>query len=348
MKTPIIRMRGRSLLTLQSLTTRELNYLLDLTQTLKAKRAAGVHGRLLERKNIALVFEKMSTRTRCAAVVAAADEGGRAEYLSCSEIHLGKKESPADTARVLGRMFDGILFRGFEQRTARLLAKHSGVPVWNGLTDESHPTQALADLFTIRETFGRLAGLKVVYIGDGRNNVAMSLMEGCAMTGIHFVNCTPPSLSPRAADLAWARKMARATGGSVRVVHQPTQAVKGANVLYTDVWTSMGEEAKQAERLAVLRPYQVNMALVRRTGNVKSGRLIFLHCLPALHDRNTEATRESGPQEVTDEVFEAGFSKVFDQAENRLHTIKAMFVASLCRPDALKREACQPGVVGED
>ena len=325
-----INLKGRPLLTLRDLSEEEIAYLLELTEKLKRKKAAGIRGQLLDRKNIALVFEKMSTRTRCAAAVAAADEGGRAEYLSLHEIHLGKKESPADTARVLGRMFDGILFRGYAQRTVELLAQHSGVPVWNGLTDEAHPTQALADLFTIQENFGCLKGLKVVYVGDGRNNVANSLMEGCAKAGIHFVNCTPSVLSPLPDLVERARRAAAGTGGSVSIVHEPAAAVVGANVLYTDVWVSMGEEAKQAERLALLRPYQVNMGLVRRTGNLDAGRVIFLHCLPAFHDQNTELTRQTGALEVTDDVFEAPFSRVFDEAENRLHTLKAIFASSLC------------------
>jgi len=322
-------LKGRSLLTLDDLSPAELAALLDLTARLKRRKAAGIRGRLLAGKHIALVFEKLSTRTRCAAAVAAADEGGNTEYLSAHEIHLGKKESPADTARVLGRMFDGILFRGYAQRTVELLAQYSGVPVWNGLTDESHPTQTLADLFTIREAYGRLEGLRVVYIGDGRNNVANSLMQGCAMAGLHFVNCTPRELVPARRLVAQARAAARRSGGSVTVAHDPRTAVRGANVLYTDVWVSMGEEARQRERLRLLRPYQVNMELARRTGNLESGRLIFMHCLPAFHDANTELTRRSGALEVTDEVFEAPFSRVFDEAENRLHTLKALFVASL-------------------
>ena len=323
-------LKGRSLLALRDLSAEEIAYLLDLTLTLKRKKAARVRGDLLDRKNIALVFEKLSTRTRCAAAVAAADEGGRTEYLSAHEIHLGKKESPADTARVLGRMFDGILFRGYAQRTVELLAQHSGVPVWNGLTDDAHPTQALADLFTIREAFGRLRGLKVVYVGDGRNNVANSLMEGCAKSGIHFVNCTPAALSPAPDLVQRAQRSAARTGGSVAIAHETAAAVAGANVLYTDVWVSMGEEAKQAERLQLLRPYQVSLDLVRQTGHLASGQVIFLHCLPAFHDHNTELTRQSGALEVTDEVFEAPFSRVFDEAENRLHTLKAIFVSSLC------------------
>jgi ornithine carbamoyltransferase len=322
-------MKGRSLLMLRDISDKELVYLLDLADRLKKKKKTGRKGSLLDHKNIAMVFEKMSTRTRCAVSVAVADEGGSAEYLSSHEIHLGKKESPADTARVLGRMFDGILFRGYKQETVELLAKYSGVPVWNGLTDASHPTQTLADLMTIREQFGRLAGLKVVYVGDGRNNVASSLMVGCAKTGINFVNCTPRQLAPVQEALELAGAEARRNHSTVSVVHDPEDAVRGANVIYTDVWTSMGEEAKFQERVKLLRPYQVDMDMIKRTGNLRKGKVIFLHCLPAFHDNNTELTKKTGALEVTNDVFEAPFSKVFDEAENRVHTTKALIVATL-------------------
>lgn len=322
-------MKKRSLLALKDLSTDEMLYLLDLAVELKAKKKAGVTGNLLARKNIAMIFEKMSTRTRCAVSVAAADEGGRTEYLSGNDIHLGKKESPADTARVLGRMFDGILFRGYKQETIELLARHSGIPVWNGLTDDFHPTQALADLMTIREHFGRLKGLKVVYVGDGRNNVANSLMAGCAKTGIHFVNCTPAKLLPRADLVKQAKEDAAQNRATISVVHDPKTAVAGANIIYTDVWASMGEESKFKQRLKLLRPYQVNMKMIETTGNLKTNNVIFLHCLPAFHDSKTEVTRKIGALEVTDEVFNAPFSLVFDQAENRVHTIKALMVATL-------------------
>ena len=324
-----ISLKGRSLLTLEDLSPAELQWLLALAAELKDQKRREIRGNRLAGKNIALLFEKMSTRTRCAAGVAAFDEGGHAEYLSADEIHLGKKESVRDTARVLGRMFHGILFRGYRQATVECLARYSGVPVWNGLTDDSHPTQALADLLTIRESFGKLAGLKAVYIGDGRNNVANSLMMACAYTGMDFVNCAPPELTPRADLIRRAAKVAAQTGGSVAVAHEPAAAVTGANVLYTDVWVSMGEEAKSAERERMLRPYQVSMDLVKQTGHLADGRCIFLHCLPAFHDENTDVTRATGAMEVTDEVFEAPFSKVFDEAENRVHTMKAMFVATL-------------------
>jgi len=334
MMEPTTSLKGRSLLGLYDLSQAEFLGLLDLASRLKAKKKRREAGTLLAGRHLALIFEKLSTRTRCAASVAAADEGAHAEYLSAREIHFGKKESTKDTARVLGRMFDGILFRGYHQATVASLAEHSGVPVWNGLTDSDHPTQALADIFTVREVFGTLRGLKLVYVGDGRNNVATSLMQACALAGVHFVNCTPPELAPAAALVSQAQAVAQRNGASVSVVREPTEAVRGANVLYTDVWISMGEEDQAAERMRLLRPYQVNMDLVRRTGNLESGKVLFLHCLPAFHDRETEVTQESGALEVTDEVFEAPFSRVFDLAENRMHTIKALFVASLAGGDA--------------
>lgn len=324
---------GRSLLNIRSLTDSELAYMVDLAIALKARRNAGIRGELLRRKNIALIFEKSSTRTRNSAAIAVRDEGGHAEFLSGQATHFGVKESIADSARVLGRLFDGILFRGYEQATVETLAARSGVPVWNGLTDESHPTQFLADMMTMREAFGEVRGKTMAYVGDGRNNVANSLMMGCAKAGINFVNVTPRELFPCEALVAEARAIAAKNGCSVRVETDPAIGVKGANVLYTDVWVSMGEEDKKAERLALLRPYQINMPLCEATGNL-GGELIFLHCLPAFHDHNTEVSRETGALEVTDEVFESAFSKVFDEAENRMHTIKALYVSALCEDDA--------------
>jgi ornithine carbamoyltransferase len=321
--------KGRSLLTLSDLSDGEMLYLLDMAAALKAKKAAGERGVLLDRKNIALVFEKSSTRTRCACAVAASDEGAHTEYLTPHDSHLGKKESVPDTARVLGRMFDGILYRGFKQETVNALSAHAGVPVWNGLTDTHHPTQALADLLTIRERFGQMRGLKVVYIGDGRNNVATSLMVGCAKAGMHFVNCTPSALLPSARLVDWCKERAQLNEATVTVEQDPMRAVEGAHVIYTDVWVSMGEESEQDSRLALLRPYQVNMDLMRQTGNLVSGDVMFLHCLPAFHDSNTAVTADCGALEVTDDVFEADFSKVFDQAENKMHTMKALFVATM-------------------
>lgn len=328
---PLESLKGRSLLTLNDLSDKELAALLDLAGRLKKKKAAGRQGSLLAGRNIALIFEKASTRTRAAAMVAAADEGGNAEYLEVKDIHLGKKESIKDTARVLGRMFDGLLFRGYKHSTAETLAQFAGVPVWNGLTDDSHPTQAIADLMTMREHFGFLKGLKTVYIGDGRNNVCMSLMTGCAKTGVNFTDCAPAELQPPPDIVAQAAAAAARNGCSVRVCEDPASAVRGANVIYTDVWVSMGEEAKFAERLKLLAPYRVTMELMRKTGNLESDTAIFLHCLPAFHNNETEATRDIGAIEVDDDVFEAGFSKVFDLAENRMHTIKALMAAALAR-----------------
>ena len=327
-------LKGRSMMRLASFTDEEMLNLIDLSAQLKARRAAGIRGDLLHRKNIALIFEKSSTRTRNSSIIAARDEGGGAEYLTRPDIHFGKKESVKDTARVLGRIYDGILFRGFAQKTVEDLAKYSGVPVWNGLTDDYHPTQILADLLTIRENFGTLENCTVAYVGDGRNNVANSLMMGCAKAGVRYVCCTPKELWPEERVLAEAEAVARRNGADVRVFDDPMKGVKGANVLYTDVWVSMGEEAKTAERIKLLSPYQVNMDLMRATGNI-DGRLLFLHCLPAFHDHETDVTRESGALEVTDEVFESKYSKVFDESENRMHTIKALFVSALCNHAAL-------------
>ncbi len=322
-------LRGRSLLNIRSLSDAELSYMVDLAMALKARRKAGVRGELLRRRNIALIFEKSSTRTRNSAVVAARDEGGDAEFLTGHDTHFGVKESVADSARVLGRLFDGILFRGFAQSTVETLAARSGVPVWNGLTDESHPTQFLADMMTMREAFGDVRGKTLAYVGDGRNNVANTLMLGCAKAGVNFVNVTPRELFPAEDLVEEARAIASKNGCTIRVETEPKAGVKGANVLYTDVWVSMGEEDKKAERLNLLRPYQINMPLCDATGNL-GGELIFLHCLPAFHDRNTEVSKDTGALEVTDDVFEAAFSKVFDEAENRMHTIKALYVSALC------------------
>ncbi len=325
---------GRSLLRMADLTDEEMLNVIELAVALKARRHSGIRGDLLKRRQVALIFEKSSTRTRNSALVAIRDEGGSAEYLTKNDIHLGAKESVKDTARVLGRIFDGILFRGFAQKTVETLAKYAGVPVWNGLTDDFHPTQILADLMTIQENFGRLQGLKVAYVGDGRNNVANSLMLGCAKAGIHYVNCTPVELTPDPVLVKEARENAKRNKATVEIVNDPQKGVAGANVLYTDVWVSMGEEAQKETRLRLLRPYQINMDLVKATGNA-GGELIFLHCLPAFHDHETAVTAECGALEVTDEVFEAPFSKVFDEAENRMHTIKALYVSAMADLSAL-------------
>lgn len=307
-------LKGRSFLTLKDFTPEEILYLLDLAAGLKAKKKQGITGNSLKGKNIALIFEKPSTRTRCAFTVGAADEGGNPTYLAGNEIQLGHKESIEDTARVLGRMFDGIEFRGFKQEHVEALARYSGVPVWNGLTDEYHPTQILADLLTMREHFGYLKGLKFVYLGDGRNNMANSLMIGCSKVGVDFAIVAPEALWPTKELIALCQGYAKESGSSITVTDD-VNGVEGADVLYTDVWASMGEEDKAAERIAMLKPYQINQELMERTGKDTT---IFMHCLPAVKGN-----------EVTEDVFESKASVVFDEAENRLHTIKAVMVATL-------------------
>ncbi len=307
-------LKGRSFLTLKDFTPEEIVYLLDLAADLKEKKKQGITGNSLQGKNIALIFEKPSTRTRCAFTVGAADEGGNPTYLAGNEIQLGHKESIEDTARVLGRMFDGIEFRGFSQAHVEALAKYSGVPVWNGLTDEYHPTQILADLLTMREHFGYLKGLKFAYLGDGRNNMANSLMIGCAKVGVDFINVAPKALWPTEELTDLCKKYAAESGASITITDDVND-VEGADVLYTDVWASMGEEDKAAERIEMLRPYQINKEMMERT---KKEGTIFMHCLPAVKGK-----------EVTEDVFEGDASVVFDEAENRLHTIKAVMVATL-------------------
>lgn len=307
-------LKGRSFLTLKDFTPDEIRYLVNLAAELKAKKKNGIKGHTLDGKNIALIFEKPSTRTRCAFTVAANDEGGLPTYLSGNEIQLGHKESVEDTARVLGRMFDGIEFRGFCHSHVELLAKYSGVPVWNGLTDDYHPTQVLADLLTIQEHFEYFEGLKFVYIGDGRNNMANSLMIGCAKVGIDFVLIAPSELWPMRSLVRTCQEYAEASGATI-TISDDTNAVEGADVIYTDVWISMGEEEKTDERKALLHKYQVNRKLMQKT---KKDTTIFMHCLPAVKG-----------YEVTEDVFESPASVVFDEAENRLHTIKAVMVATL-------------------
>lgn len=324
-------LHGKSILRLLDLTDEQVVGLVELAEELKARKKSGANLKdaLLYRKNIALIFQKSSTRTHCATVCGVHDEGGYTEYLNAHDLHFGKKESVKDSARVLGRMFDGIMFRGYSQGVVEDLARYSGIPVWNGLTDEWHPSQVFADFLTIKEHFGTLKGLKLAYVGDGRNNVASSLMVGCGKVGMDFVDVCPRELSPSEEVLRLARECADRNGCTIEVSHDPVQGVKGANILYTDVWVSMGEESLFEERFALLRPFQVNMEMVRNTGMLESGKVIFLHCLPAFHDNNTEVSKDVGAMEVSDEVFEAPFSKIFDEAENRLHTIKAMIVASL-------------------
>jgi ornithine carbamoyltransferase len=304
-------------LTLKDFTTQEIEFLLTLAADLKVKKRIRDRRQLMRGRSVALIFEKPSTRTRCAFAIAASDEGAHSEYLNRNDIHFGTKEDTKDTARVLGRMFDGIQFRGFKHSTIEELAKYAGVPVWNGLTDDYHPTQILADMLTIKERFGELKGRRLVYVGDARNNMGNSLMIGSAKLGVHYVGCSPKSLQPTPELVAECRRIAEEStlGSTITLTDDPKEAVRGADVIYTDVWYSMGEEDKAAERKKMLEPYQVNMDLIKSTGNDET---IFLHCLPAVKGN-----------EVTEEVFESPRSMVFDEAENRLHTIKAVMVATI-------------------
>ena len=324
--------KGKHFLKLLDFTPAEIEYLLDLAAKLKAEKKAGVPHRLCEGKNIALIFEKTSTRTRCAFEVAAADLGMHPVYLDPTGSQIGKKESIADTARVLGRMFDGIEYRGFGQELVEELAHHAGVPVWNGLTNEFHPTQILADFLTIREHFGSLKGKKLVYLGDARYNMGNSLMVGCAKMGMHFVAAAPKKYFPDPALVAACEAVAKETGATLTFEEDPVKATKGADVLYTDVWVSMGEPKEVfAERIRDLSPYRVTKELMDNAGP----QCRFMHCLPAFHDLGTVIGREIHGQfgidcmEVTDEVFESAQSIVFDEAENRMHTIKAVMAATL-------------------
>ena len=311
-----VNLKGRSFLTLLDFTPEEITYLLDLSADLKAKKRAGIKGKALAGKNIALLFEKASTRTRCAFVVACIDEGAHPEFLGKNDIHLGGKEDVKDTARVLGRMFDGIEYRGFKQSMVEELAQWSGVPVWNGLTDVDHPTQVLADLLTMQENFGKqLKGLTMTYVGDGRNNMANALMIGCAKLGVNFVIGSPKELFPDPKLVDKCKSAAEISGAEIRITDDPKAAVKGADVIYTDVWVSMGEEDQKETRVKLLTPYQVNAGLMKASGKPST---IFLHCLPAVKG-----------EEVTEDVFESPASKVFDEAENRMHTIKAVMVATI-------------------
>ncbi|MDX9899208.1 MAG: ornithine carbamoyltransferase [Spirochaetia bacterium] len=330
-----VNLKGRSYLTLKDFSPEEIRYLLDLSANLKAKKRAGIRGDLLDRKNIVLIFDKTSTRTRCAFETACWDEGGNATFLTNSQ--MGKKESVEDTAKVLGRMYDGIQYRGFSQKLVEDMARHSGVPVWNGLTDDYHPTQILADLLTIEEHIAKpLNKVKMVYCGDARNNMGNSLMIGSAKMGMHFVALAPKELWPNEVLTTEMKKVAAETGGKIEFfdIAKADEALQGADVLYTDVWVSMGEEAKVAERIKQLQAYRVTMDFIKKTGNPDC---IFLHCLPAYHDQDTEVGRsvakEHGitEQEVSDELFRSHHSVVFDEAENRLHTIKAVMVATIGR-----------------
>lgn len=307
-------LKGRSFLTLKDYSPEEIEYLLELAADLKMKKKQGITGNSLKGKNIALIFEKPSTRTRCAFTVGCIDEGGHPEYLGKNDIQLGHKESVEDTARVLGRMFDGIEFRGFSQETVEKLAKYSGVPVWNGLTDADHPTQILADFLTIKEQFGKLKGLKLAFVGDGRNNMANSLMIGSSKMGVDFIILAPKALWPETELVKQCEEYAKASGSKI-TISDSLDVIEGADAVYTDVWCSMGEEDLAAERITLLKPYQVNDALMALTGKKET---IFLHCLPAVKGK-----------EVTEEVFERFAEVVFDEAENRMHTIKAVMVATL-------------------
>ncbi len=328
----MISLKNRSFLKLLDFTPEEISYLLDLAAELKVKKKKGIPHRLCEGKNIALIFEKTSTRTRCSFEVAAADLGMHSVYLDSAGSQIGKKESIADTARVLGRMFDGIEYRGFAQCLVEDLAKYSGVPVWNGLTNEFHPTQILADFMTVKEHFGSLAGKKLVYMGDARYNMGNSLMVGCAKMGMHFVACSPEKYFPEPELAGQCGIIASQTGGSVEFISDPSEAVKDADVIYTDVWVSMGEpEEVWAERIRDLLPYRVTMELMNKAG----GKCKFMHCLPAFHNLETKTGRSIYDKfgvecmEVTDEVFESDRSIVFDEAENRMYTIKAVMAATL-------------------
>lgn len=325
-------LKGRNFLKLLDYTPEEINDLIELAAELKAKKKQGIPHRMCEGKNVALIFEKTSTRTRCAFEVAAADLGMHPVYLDPKGSQIGKKESIADTARVLGRMFDGIEYRGFGQEIVEELAEYAGVPVWNGLTNEFHPTQILADFLTVKEHFGRLEGIKYVYMGDARYNMGNSLMVGCAKMGMHFVACAPKKYFPDQKLIDECTKIAEETGAVLEFIEDPMEATKGADVIYTDVWVSMGEpDEVWAERIKDLLKYQVNKALMDNAGE----QCRFMHCLPAFHDLKTTVGKEIFDKfgldcmEVTDEVFESAQSIVFDEAENRMHTIKAVMASTL-------------------
>ena len=326
-------MKGRDFLKLLDFTQEEILQLIDLAAELKEKKKTGIPHKLCAGKNIALIFEKTSTRTRCSFEVAAYDLGMGVTYLEPTGSQIGKKESIADTARVLASLYDGIEYRGYGQEIVEELAKYASVPVWNGLTNEFHPTQILADMLTIREQFGRLKGINFVYMGDARYNMGNSLMVGCAKLGLNFTACCPKKYFPNQALIQQCEEIARQSGAVLRFETDPVTAVKGADVIYTDVWVSMGEPAEVwQERIAELSPYQVNTALMQATGKAET---VFMHCLPAFHDLKTTIGKEIGEKfhitamEVTDEVFESSQSIVFREAENRMHTIKAVMAATL-------------------
>ncbi|MDO4868908.1 MAG: ornithine carbamoyltransferase [Bacillota bacterium] len=330
-----VNLKGRSFLTLMDFTPEEIRYMLDLAHDLKAKKRAGLLGDTMKGKNVVLLFEKTSTRTRCAFETGAMEEGANVTFLDSKSSQMGKKESLEDTAKVLGRFYDGIEYRGYDQKVVEDLAKYAGVPVWNGLTDVDHPTQILADMLTIEEHVAKpLREVKVVFVGDVRNNMAYAWMYGCAKMGMHFVAYGPQELCDQVdADVvARARAVAEETGAVIEVSSE-IEAIKGADVLYTDIWASMGEEDQIPERVRMLTPYRVTEEMLAATGN---DNVIFLHCLPSFHDFETTMAKtqmELGYdiREVTDEVFRSRHSKVFDEAENRMHTIKAVMVATIGR-----------------
>ena len=325
-------LKGRDFLKLLDFTPEEIAYLLDLAADLKEKKKKGIPVDTLRGKNVALIFEKTSTRTRCAFEVAAHDLGMGTTYLDPAGSQIGKKESIADTARVLSGMFEGIEYRGFGQDIVEELAKYAKVPVWNGLTNEFHPTQMLADLLTVREHFGRLKGIRLAYMGDARYNMGNSLMVVCAKMGMHFTACTTEKYFPEAGLVSQCREIAAWTGGQITLTEDVSEGTKGADVIYTDVWVSMGEpDEVWEERIRELSPYQVNRAVMENAGE----KAVFMHCLPAFHDLHTKIGAQMGERfgitemEVTDEVFESGQSLVFEEAENRMHTIKAVMLATI-------------------
>ncbi|MEG1481388.1 ornithine carbamoyltransferase [Clostridium sp.] len=326
-----VNLKGRSFLTLKDFTPDEVRYLLDLSHDLKAKKRAGILGDSLKGKNVVLLFEKSSTRTRCAFECGAAEEGAHVTFLTNSQ--MGKKESIEDTAKVLGRMYDGIEFRGYKQSTVEALAKYAGVPVWNGLTDADHPTQILADFLTIEEHAHKpLSKIKLVFTGDTRNNMSYALMYGAAKTGMHFVALGPKSLAPDEAIIKEMQEYSKQTGATIEFTDNVEEAVKGADVIYTDIWVSMGEdEGLYPERVKLLTPYKVTREMMNKTGNKNT---LFMHCLPSFHDEDTEVAVDIEKRlgldirEVEDEVFRSRNSVVFDEAENRMHTIKAVMVAT--------------------
>lgn len=328
-----VNLRGKSYLKLLDFTPAEIRYLLDLSKDFKSMKRSGVPHKYLDGKNIVLLFEKTSTRTRCSFEVAGRDLGMGVTYLDPGSSQMGKKESIPDTARVLGRMYDGIEYRGYSQQLVEELAKYSGVPVWNGLTDQFHPTQMLADLLTIEEKLGRLKGINFTYMGDARNNMGNSLMVACAKMGLNFTACAPKALFPAQELVDTCRAIAAESGCTVTLTEDVKEGTANADVIYTDIWVSMGEpDGVWAERISLLTPYQVNAAAMKNAKDTA----IFMHCLPSFHDTRTTIGAEIAQKfgisemEVTDEVFEGRQSVVFDEAENRMHTIKAVMYATLC------------------